>query len=191
MTRGKSKLLVDARWLKQHRRDKNLVLVDTRPAKDYWAGHLKNARHFDPFPFHYYDSSPRGVSEFIAQLEWIFSALGITGRETVIFYEEQSGMRAARCLWLLEYVGHTKARMLDGGLKAAGEKLVTAAPRFEPTSFKAKPREEISATYPYISRSWAGPKCRFSTCAPTRNISASACARSTAARSAAQSTRTG
>ena len=150
MTRGKSKLLADARWLKRHRRDQNLLLIDARSATDYWAGHLRGARHFDPFPFHYYDTSPRGVAEFIAQLEWIFSALGITGRETVVFYEQQSGMRAARCVWLLEYAGHTKVRMLDGGLGAVGEKLVTAAPRFELTAFKAKPHEDISATYPYI-----------------------------------------
>src|SRR5262249_58750431 len=101
-----AKFLVDARWVRAHRNDAKVVFIDTRPAADYWAGHLRGARHFDPFPFHFYDTSARGMTEFTQQVEWICSALGITGRETVVFYEEQSGMRAARGVWMLEYAGH-------------------------------------------------------------------------------------
>jgi thiosulfate/3-mercaptopyruvate sulfurtransferase len=146
----KSKLVVDSRWLKQHRHDSGLVLIDTRPAKDFWGGHLTGARHFDPFPFHYTDTSERGVAEFGAQLQWIFSALGITGRETVVFYEDESGMRAARGAWALEYAGHPKARMLDGGLKATREKLTAKVDKFAPTDFTIKPRAENLATYPHL-----------------------------------------
>ena len=102
-------LIVDAKWLRAHRGDADLILVDTRPAKDFHAGHLGGARHFDPFPFHHTDTSERGIAEFGAQLEWIFSALGITGGETVVFYENESGMRAARGQWALEYAGHPRA----------------------------------------------------------------------------------
>jgi len=116
----KSKMLVNSLWLSEHRRDPGLVLIDTRPAKDFRAGHLEGARHFDPFPFHHTDTSERGIAEFGAQLQWIFSALGISGNETVVFYEDESGMRAARGAWALEYTGHPNARMLDGTLKAFG-----------------------------------------------------------------------
>ena len=71
-------------------RTPHLILIDTRPAKDFHAGHLRGARHFDPFPFHHTDTSERGVAEFGAQLQWIFSALGVGGRETVVFYETNS-----------------------------------------------------------------------------------------------------
>jgi thiosulfate/3-mercaptopyruvate sulfurtransferase len=143
-------LIVDAKWLGRHRRDRTLVLIDTRPAEDYWKGHLRGARHFDPFPFHHTDTSERGVAEFRAQLEWIFSALGITGRDTVVFYENDSGMRAARGLWALEYMGHPRARMLDGGLRAVTEKLTDKAPAFAPSRFKGKPRDETLASYAYL-----------------------------------------
>ena len=109
-------MLVNSRWLSEHRRDPGLVLIDTRPAKDFRAGHLEGARHFDPFPFHHTDTSERGVAEFGAQLQWIFSALGISGHDTVVFYEDESGMRSARGAWALEYAGHPKARMLDAAL---------------------------------------------------------------------------
>jgi thiosulfate/3-mercaptopyruvate sulfurtransferase len=146
-----SEKIVDAKWLKEHREDAGVILVDTRPAKDFHAGHLRGARHFDPFPFHHTDTSERGIAEFGAQLQWIFSALGISGRETVVFYENESGMRAARGQWALEYAGHPKSRMLDGGLKAmAGEKLSIEVEKFAPTDFQLNPRAEILATYPRL-----------------------------------------
>ncbi len=143
--------LVDARWIRERRGDPSVVLIDTRAAAEYWGGHLARARHFDPFPFHYYDTSDKGLKEFRAQLQWIFSALGITGRETVVFYEQDSGMRAARGAWALEYLGHPAVRILDGGLKAAAaEELVTSAEPFAPSAFSIAPRPETIASYDYI-----------------------------------------
>jgi thiosulfate/3-mercaptopyruvate sulfurtransferase len=150
-TEGKTELIVDARWLREHRDDTSLILVDTRPVKDFHAGHLSGARHFDPFPFHHTDTSERGIAEFGAQLQWIFSALGITGRKTVVFYENESGMRSARGQWALEYAGHPNARMLDGGLKAAAvETLTTKVDKFAATDFELSPRSEILATYAHL-----------------------------------------
>src|SRR5258707_1383647 len=146
-----SEKIVDAKWLREHRDAADVILIDTGPAKDFHGGHLGGARHFDPFPFHHTDTSERGVAEFGAQLQWIFSTLGITGRETVVFYENESGMRAARGQWALEYAGHPKSGMLDGGLKAAAsEKLTTQIDKFAPTDFQINPRAEILATYPHL-----------------------------------------
>jgi len=145
-----AQFLVDARWLREHRGDRSVILIDTRAAAEYWAGHLAGARHFDPFPFHYYDTSEKGLREFRAQLEWIFSALGVTSAATVVFYEQDSGMRAARGAWALEYMGHHAVRILDGGLKIASQELVTSAEPFAPSDFRAEPREEAIASYDYI-----------------------------------------
>ena len=150
MPQTDSTLLVDSRWLEQHRTDADLILIDTRPVKEFWEGHLAGARHFDPFPFHHKDTSARGMEEFRGQLEWIFSALGLTGRETVVFYENDSGMRAARGLWALEYAGHSKALMLDGGLKAADAKLTTAVEKFATSNFQIAPNSDVLASYPHI-----------------------------------------
>jgi thiosulfate/3-mercaptopyruvate sulfurtransferase len=142
---------VNPKWARAHLSDKHVVFIDTRAAGEYWAGHLRGARHFDPFPFHYSDSSARGTAEFRAQLEWVFSALGITGKETLVCYENDSGMRAARVVWLLEWMGHRRARMLDGGLGAlAMEKLSTAAVAIKPARFTAAAREEVAASCEYI-----------------------------------------
>ena len=148
---NEAEFLVDARWLAAHHGDPQVILVDTRPPADYWAGHLEGARHFDPFPFHHSDTSEGGLREFNGQLAWIFSALGITGNETVVFYENDSGMRATRGAWALDYMGHRAVRILDGGLKqAGGERLVTAAAPILPTNFAGAPRAEAIASYGYI-----------------------------------------
>src|SRR5204863_5539952 len=36
----------------------------------------------------------------------------------VVVYDEQSGMRAARAFWFLEYFGHPRVQPLDGGFNA-------------------------------------------------------------------------
>jgi thiosulfate/3-mercaptopyruvate sulfurtransferase len=145
-------LLIGAQWLAARRGDPGVTLIDTRPPLDYWSGHLEGARHFDPFPFHHSDTGEAGLSEFRGQLTWIFSALGITGRETVVLYENESGMRATRVAWLLEYIGHPSVRIVDGGLgRLLPLELSTAAPSITPTNFDARPLDDTLATYKYIA----------------------------------------
>jgi thiosulfate/3-mercaptopyruvate sulfurtransferase len=145
-------LLVTAEWLAARKSDRAVVLVDTRPPADYWAGHLEGARHFDPFPFHHSDTGESSMNEFHGQLVWIFSMLGLTGRETVVFYEENSGMRATRGAWLLEYMGHPSVRILDGGLnRMAEKKLVTAPVEVVPTNFEQSLKQNALATYRHVA----------------------------------------
>jgi thiosulfate/3-mercaptopyruvate sulfurtransferase len=145
--------LVDGAWLKRNA-GHNLVLIDTRTPDEFWAGHLKSARHLDPFPFHYYDTSAKAIREFTQQSEWIFSTLGISGKETVVFYENDAGMRAARGAWILEYLGHPTVKILDGGLKALDDvTLETAAAPITPDRFRAAPCPEVLATYDEVANS--------------------------------------
>jgi thiosulfate/3-mercaptopyruvate sulfurtransferase len=146
-----TEFLVDYRWLAAHRGDANVILVDTRPPADYWAGHLEGARHFDPFPFHHSDTSEASLRDFRGQLEWIFAALGISNDTTVVFYENDSGMRATRAAWALDYMGHPAVRVLDGGLKCAGdEKLVATTTPHAPVNFKGAVRADLIAGRAYI-----------------------------------------
>jgi thiosulfate/3-mercaptopyruvate sulfurtransferase len=157
-----NQFLVDAAWLTRNAGRDDVVLIDTRLPKEFWAGHLERARHLDPFPFHYYDTSPKAIGEFTAQSEWIFSTLGITGRETVVFYENDAGMRAARGAWILEYLGHPAVRILDGGLKAlADARLTTEAAAVTPYPFKAAVRAEILATWEQVANRLGHPDVRI------------------------------
>ncbi len=49
----------------------------------------------------------------------------------VVVYESDSGLRAARALWFLEYLGHPNASLLDGGFdvwRREGHPIETTAP---------------------------------------------------------------
>jgi thiosulfate/3-mercaptopyruvate sulfurtransferase len=43
---------------------------------------------------------------------------GVANDVPVVVYDEQSGVRAARAFWFLEYFGHPSVRLLDGGFGA-------------------------------------------------------------------------
>ncbi|WP_028602654.1 sulfurtransferase [Ottowia thiooxydans] len=132
--------LVDEQWLSSHLSDPGVVLIDTRSANDYWQGHLPGARHLDTSLFSHYDTSPAGLTSLVSQYEWIFSLLGVSRDQRVVFYENRSDSRAARGAWLLEYLGHEAVSILDGGLSALRQTaLTTEAPAYAPFRFKATP----------------------------------------------------
>ena len=59
-------------------------------------------------------------------LETKLSAMGISNHKQVVAYDNSGGTFAARLWWLLNYAGHTRVAVLDGGLNAwkqAGYKL--------------------------------------------------------------------
>lgn len=112
-----SSLLLDPAELDERlARRRPLRLLDARPASQFAAGHLPGALHLDPFGISLIDSRPAPLRAF----EWIMQHLlelrGVTRDETVVVYEENSGMRAARLVWLLALFGHPDARLLDGGI---------------------------------------------------------------------------
>ena len=51
-------------------------------------------------------------------LEERFSAMGISNHKQVVAYDNSGGAFAARLWWLLNYTGHARVAVLDGGLGA-------------------------------------------------------------------------
>ena len=94
-------------------------------------------------------SDPAALEEMRAYLAQLFASAGVSGDEEVVLYDETGGMRAARSVWFLEYLGHPRVRFLDGGFqawRAAGGPVsrdVPAAPR--PAAFAARPRPDVLA----------------------------------------------
>ena len=73
-------------------------------------------------------------------LETKFSALGITNHKQVVAYDNSGATFAARLWWLLNYAGHSRVAVLDGGLNAwkqAGYKLENNEKQAVTGSFKA------------------------------------------------------
>ena len=55
-----------------------------------------------------------------APADWAatLTRLGVTPGRAVVLYDAQGGMYAARAWWMLRWVGHAEASVLDGGLQA-------------------------------------------------------------------------
>ena len=99
-------------------RSKSVVFVDTRNYWKYTKGHIPGAVNLELYAFHWFDTSKEGLETFAGEMGRLFGAYGIDAKKQVIFYQNDSGYDAARGVWLLEFLGNGKGRILDGGLRA-------------------------------------------------------------------------
>jgi len=94
------------------------LLLDLRPAEAYAAGHIRGAAHIDLFGLSLTDTDAAPLKAFMWMIEHVLAARGVDANTPVVVYDEQSGIRAARAFWFLEYFGHKSVRMLNGGFGA-------------------------------------------------------------------------
>ena len=110
-------MLISTEELHQILNDNNILIVDSRAHKEYSQGHIPGAVNLDLFAFHWIDTSEEGIISFNEQMRKILSYAGIDETKKVVFYDNISGMLAARGVWLCLYFSHPNAFMLNGGLK--------------------------------------------------------------------------
>ena len=99
-----------------------------RPAEEFAVSRIPGAVHLDLWGISLTDTSEAPLRAFMWMIGHLFSLRGVMPERPVVVYETDSGLRAARAYWFLEYLGHTKAYILDGGVVAwlaAGKSLTT------------------------------------------------------------------
>lgn len=94
------------------------LVLDLRPPDTYIAGHVPGALHLDLWGVSLVDTDPAPLNAFMWMIEHVLAAHGVQASTPVIVYDDQSGIRAARAFWFLEYFGHPSVRVLDGGFGA-------------------------------------------------------------------------
>lgn len=138
----------------------NLCIIDTRPAEDFAKGHIPGASHFDLFGLSLADTSDAPLKAFMFMIHHVLELRGVSETKEVVFYEDNSGMRAARGVWFLEYFGHDKVKMLDGGMqawKAASAPVTTEGSAPKAASFITSERREVLATADDVLRALDKP----------------------------------
>ena len=133
----------------------NLIMIDSRSYKEYSEGHIPGAVNLDLFYYHWSDTSKEGIRAFEKQMKNLLSFVGITKDKTVVFYDEVSGMSAARGVWLLMYFSHPQALMLDGGFKkwkSMGLPIETKTNGFRPIKFEGTTNKKIIVGYEYVKK---------------------------------------
>lgn len=148
-------MLITTKELAKELGNPNLVLIDARSYKEYSQGHIPGAINLDLFAYHWFDTSKQGLEIFNTQSKTLLSFVGITNQKKVVFYDDVSGMLAARGVWVLMYFSHESVFLLDGGMKkwqADGLKLETKTNGFTPTKFDGKINSKILADYDYVNK---------------------------------------
>lgn len=148
-------MLISVADLAKELNNQNLVLIDARSYKEYSQGHIPGAINLDLFAYHWFDTTPQGMATFKEQTKKIFSFAGVTLQNKVVFYDDVSGMLAARGVWMLMYFSHKNVFMLDGGIKkwqADGFEIQTKTNGFVPANFDGTPNPQIIADYDYVKK---------------------------------------
>lgn len=121
-------------WVAQHSADPNFVIVDTRPAAAYDAGHIPGAINIPRTKFYFprnvidpatgsYKVDANGQPVKIAydiptpaELVDILTNNGITPETTVVAYDNDTSSYGGRLPWVLKAYGHKAAYVIDGGI---------------------------------------------------------------------------
>ena len=106
-------MLISPKELHQILNDDNVLVIDSRSYKEYSKGHIPGAVNLDLFAFHWIDTSEEGIISFNEQMRKILSYAGIDENRKIIFYDNVSGMLAARGVWLCLYFSHPNVSMLS------------------------------------------------------------------------------
>jgi len=147
-------MLVQTAQLEKILDSPDLVLVDCRSFADYSEGHLPGAVNLDLFAFHWFDTTPAGIGAFNEQTRQLLSFSGAGAPRKVVFYDDVSGMLAARGVWMSMYFSHPDVSMLDGGIrKWRSEDLPTETrPNgFSPSEFSGRTNPGILAGFQHIA----------------------------------------
>jgi len=100
------------------KRDPKPLVIDLRPPEDFAGGHIPGAVHLDLWGVSLIDTDPAPLKAFMWMIDHLFNLRGVDASTPVVVYDEQSGLRAARAFWFLEYFGHPRVQVLDGGFGA-------------------------------------------------------------------------
>ena len=92
------------------------ILIDLRPAEVFVTGHIPGAVHLDLYGLSLVNTDSAPLDAFLWMIAHLLTTRGVDGDRTVVVYDDQSGMRAARAFWFLELFGHQDVRVLDGGV---------------------------------------------------------------------------
>lgn len=132
-------LLVDAAWPQERLGDPGVRALDLRPARAYAAGHVPGAVELEV-------EEIRTTS--VSALEDRLGRAGIAREHTVVLYDDRGGLHASRLFLTLEYLGHERMHILNGGFPAwlaAGGALTRDPPRHPAVAYRARPRPEVIA----------------------------------------------
>ena len=143
--------LITVTELASRRGDPRLRLADVRwyvgePGRnraEYDAGHLPGAVYLDIDSDLTWSTGPgRHPLPEPGPFAALLAGRGFGDDDLIVAYDDAGGIYAARLWWMLRWIGHPGAHLLDGGLQAwaaAGLPLTTGEPQLPPSVMTVRP----------------------------------------------------
>ncbi len=141
-----SAILISPTQLTAMQASEPVVIIDTRDADTYAKGHIPGAVNLRETFTYLATSTPEGLQDLKATFAAHLGAIGLSGAETAVFYEDamNSGYgQSCRGYYLLTWLGYPKVKVLNGGFSAwtaaglaASTDVVTPVPATFPTNLK-------------------------------------------------------
>ena len=154
-------LLIETDELTKRLADPDLRIVDLRGQEDYQKGHIPNAVHLNPRSLDDLEANKKGLPLPVEKAEAVFGELGIDQRTQVVAYDDRGAYFAARLFYVLEFFGHGKVQVLNGGITKwakEGRTLTAEVPRMEPRRFVARPNLNRSSTAEDVLKNLKNPQ---------------------------------
>lgn len=146
----RSDLLVSTEWLAGHLSDPSIVLLHvSRERAVYDEGHIPGARFLAFADFAITKDGAQNELPPVADLKRVFEQAGVSDSSRVILYGDTSVLPATRAFFTLDYLGHDRVAMLDGGLakwRAESRALAKEVPQARSGSLTPRPRPQIVAS---------------------------------------------
>ncbi len=135
-------LLVSAATVKANIDKPDWVVVDARSLKDYMKGHIPGAISLGKRGKKAFRDPTSRVFQDVSKYEKMLGKAGIGNDTNVVFYfgDIKTINDATVGFWVMEYLGHDKVYVLEGGLGAwrqSGNRLVKQPTIKKPQTFKA------------------------------------------------------
>lgn len=147
-------LLVDTQWLSQHLNDRDLRIIDMRnSAEEYAAGHISGAIYLSVNQIRLALRESGFAMPPDYEIEERLGQLGITKETMVVAYDDQGGLNASRLFFSLEYAGHQRAALLNGGIgkwRAEERALSTIVPQVSRTIYRIDSETQRVASADWI-----------------------------------------
>ena len=127
------------------------LIIDVRDGEDYAKEHIAGAVSIPQMFYHLSKTADEDLEEAKQLFEVLFQKAGVTSETLVILYEDGMASRfggSFRGWWWLNFFGHSKAAVLDGGYKlwtAEGLPVDSIEVIPEPTDFKISLNESVLA----------------------------------------------
>lgn len=133
--------------------DSNLRIIDARPANDYTQAHIPGAVNLPSPSTDSLEANAVGYPIPPERAEELFRAAGINQSSQIVVYDSQGHRFAARIFYVLEFFGHPRVAVLNGGFpkwQSEGKPTSSESPAVRPGDFKPDVHSDVIATGDWV-----------------------------------------